>query len=184
MLLTAFVSLFIASKNQEVEPLSLRDIRSHFMHNQFSKKDILKKEKDIRKSCLYVNEVPTMFDFIMIFLKMWKLGCQAAIKNESEFYLGTYNFLCSVEAVCYDYTKSVLIDGNLLKYSPSILVSSLVSGSIEVVLRNILNQQVNHKLYHQSIQTCNDVWDKIVSEVFGFKSIKYIDELGKYVILR
>ena len=110
------------------------------MHNQFSKSDILKKEKEIRKSCKYENEVPTMFDFIMIFLKMWKLGCQEAIKNKSQLYIGTYNFLCSVEAVCYDYTKSVLIDGNLLKHSPSIIVASLVSGSIEVVLKNILNQ--------------------------------------------
>lgn len=53
--------------------------------------------------------------------------------------MGTYDFLCTVEAVCYDYTKSVLIDGNSLKFNGSIIVASLVSASIEVVFKNIPN---------------------------------------------
>ena len=98
--------------------------------------------------------------------------------------MGTYNFLCSVEAICYDYTKSVLIDGNTLKYSASVIVASLVSGSIEVVLKNIQNKLVSHKLVHESILICNKVWDTIVTNIFGLSSIKYIDSFGRYLILR
>ena len=35
--LTGFTALFTASKNSEVEPLSLRDIKSHFLSDRFAK---------------------------------------------------------------------------------------------------------------------------------------------------
>ena len=73
--LTSFTALFIASKNSEVEPLSLRDIRTHFLFNRFSNKDILLRETEMRVASVYENEVTTLFDYVMIYLKVWKMGC-------------------------------------------------------------------------------------------------------------
>lgn len=33
--LTSFVSLFMASKNSEVEPLNMKDIKNHFLNRRF-----------------------------------------------------------------------------------------------------------------------------------------------------
>lgn len=33
--LTAYVALFIASKNSEVEPLSVHDVRNHFLNGTY-----------------------------------------------------------------------------------------------------------------------------------------------------
>lgn len=37
MEITAFTSLFLSSKNTEVEPLSLGDVKSYLLGNKFSK---------------------------------------------------------------------------------------------------------------------------------------------------
>ena len=39
--LSAFTALFISSKSSEVEPLSLRDIRTHFLFHKYTKAEIL-----------------------------------------------------------------------------------------------------------------------------------------------
>lgn len=74
--LTSYSSLFIASKNSEVEPLSLRDIRDHFLNGHYDRPAIVKREYLIRQCVKYENEVPYLFDFVMLFMKLWKMSCQ------------------------------------------------------------------------------------------------------------
>jgi len=78
-LTTGYTCLFISSKNSEVEPLNLKDIKNHFLQRTQSSSIIISKETDIRRASNYENEVPTMFDFVMILMKIWKLGCQNKI---------------------------------------------------------------------------------------------------------
>ena len=73
--LTGFVSIFIASKNSEVEPLSLHDVKNHLLQSNYTRQQILQKEHQIRMAVMYENEVTTMFDFVMLYMKIWKLSC-------------------------------------------------------------------------------------------------------------
>ena len=141
--LTGYTSLFMASKNSEVEPLSLKDVRGHFLNKTYSYNEILQKEKDIRDATRYENEVSTLFDFVMLYMKIWKLACQRRINDKNRFYSSTYKFICDVETVTYDYTKSVLIDSESTKYKPSIIVASLVCVAIEVSLKLMIKSKTD-----------------------------------------
>jgi hypothetical protein len=131
-LFTAFVALFVATKNCEVDPLSLGDIQNHFLKRNYSTKQILQKELEIRTCINMEIEVPTLFEIVMIYSKLWKIGCQKQIKN---WYLSTHKFLCEVESAAYDFSKSLLIDAHCLKMKPTILIAAVFSASIEIALR-------------------------------------------------
>ena len=73
--MTAFTSLFMASKNSEVEPLHIKDIKNGFLQRQVSQDRIIFREKAIRSATQYENEVTTHFDYVMLLIKIWKLGC-------------------------------------------------------------------------------------------------------------
>ena len=138
LLLTAHVSLFVASKNSEVEPLSLRDIRDHFLEGNFTRADIIKREKQIRSHISYENEVSYLFDFTMLYAKVWKVACQNKLKSKL---VTTYRFLCDVETAVYDLTKSLLSDAESLKFRQSILVAALFTAAIEISLRQVFEQR-------------------------------------------
>jgi hypothetical protein len=70
--LTAVTSLFIASKNLEVDPLDLQTCCKTLCFNKYAKGQFLKKEADIRKATSYENESPTVLDFVMFYLRMVK----------------------------------------------------------------------------------------------------------------
>ena len=62
----------------------------------------------------YQNDVSTLFDFVIVYMKIWKLACVNSIGGKSKYYESTYKFLCEVESLAYDFTKSVLIDAESL----------------------------------------------------------------------
>ena len=70
--LTAVTSLFIASKNLEVDPIDLKTCCKTLCFNKYAERQFLKKEADIRKATLYENESPTVLDFVMFYLRMVK----------------------------------------------------------------------------------------------------------------
>ena len=65
--LTAVTSLFIASKNLQVEPLDLRTCCRTLCFNKYGKGQFLKKESEIRQATKYQNEVPTILEFVMFY---------------------------------------------------------------------------------------------------------------------
>ena len=53
-------------------------------------------------------EVTTLFDFIMYYVKLWKLEIQKTIRS---FCLeDLYDWVSTIEGIAYDLSKSVLID--------------------------------------------------------------------------
>ena len=42
--------------------------------------------------------------------------------------------MSEIEAVVYDYTKSVLIDAEMMRFKPSVIVCSIISVTLEVYL--------------------------------------------------
>jgi len=70
--LTAVTSLFIASKNLEVDPLDLKTCCKVLCFNKYGKNQFLQKEQDIRRATRYENEAPSVLDYIMLFIRLLK----------------------------------------------------------------------------------------------------------------
>lgn len=121
--LTAVTSLFIASKNIEVDPLDLDTCQKTLCFNKYSKSSFLKKESEIRKATVYENETPTILDFIMFYLRCLNLQFGSSVDS---VHTVSSNFLYKVQTVAYSLCKSVIIDCSLLKYRPSILAATLI----------------------------------------------------------
>mmetsp|Transcript_23989 Transcript_23989/g.36838 ORF Transcript_23989/g.36838 Transcript_23989/m.36838 type:complete len:258 (-) Transcript_23989:375-1148(-) len=139
MRITGFTSLFVASKNSEVEPLSMGDLRKFLLRDQnVSRSEVLDKEHQIRKQVEYQNEVSTLFEYVMFYSKMWKIRSQ---QSSSRLYMIVYNFLCEVETAVYDLTKSILIDAELSQYKLSLVVVSLFFSVIQVLIYNKFNKE-------------------------------------------
>ena len=78
--LTAVTSLFIASKNLEVDPLDLKTCVATLCFNKYSKSHFLTKETAIRRACQYENEAPCTLDFILLYARLIKLQIQEQMK--------------------------------------------------------------------------------------------------------
>jgi len=144
--LTIYTSLFVQSKNFEVEPLSITDVTQHLLKNIIDTRSVINKEYEIRKLIAYENETATLFDFIMHFTKVWKIELMHSIRSKhiiptSEFYEHTYEFMSEVEALTYDFCKSILIDAELQKFKPSLLVVSTLTISIDLMIRTSFSKE-------------------------------------------
>ena len=74
--LTAVTSLFIASKNLEVDPLDLKTCVQSLCFKKYSRQQFLKKEAEVRHACDYENEAPCTLDFILLYQRLIKLQMQ------------------------------------------------------------------------------------------------------------
>jgi hypothetical protein len=152
--------------------------------------EILTKEHAMRKSINYENEVATMFEFIMFFAKSWKIACQDKLKLKNGGHLEqVYVFLSEVEAAAYDFSKSVLIDADSMRFKPCVLVASLMSMVIELHLllnnnKETLSSCPKSPLFFEHIRIACDIWDDLVKKVFGKSAVKNIDEFGHYLFIR
>lgn len=45
-------------------------------------------------------------------------------------YEQTYNFMSEIEAAVYDYTKSILIDAESMRFKPSLIVCGVISVTL------------------------------------------------------
>jgi hypothetical protein len=76
MKLAAFTSLLIQSKNQEVESLSISDIKDYCIQDlNLNKDQITEAEYVLRKAIGHENECTTLFDFVMFYIRLLKLEC-------------------------------------------------------------------------------------------------------------
>lgn len=133
--LTGYTAFFIALKNSEnFHYLRLSDITTKFLCNNYSRKQILQKEFDIRKAVGYENETSTLFDFVLLLIKMWKISCQNSLGQSKQWLASTYHFMCEIEQQAYDLTKSTLIDAECHKFKPSLVVAALITAAIEINL--------------------------------------------------
>ena len=139
--LTGYTALFISSKNSEVEPLTLQDIKHHFLQNSYTREQILQKELDIRKASTYENEVSSLFDYVMLYIKIWKMSCQLKMAEKKNWLISTYRFLCDIETEVYDISKSVLIDAESMKFKPSIIIAAVVTATIEMYLKRLFDDK-------------------------------------------
>lgn len=126
--LTATVSLFIASKNLEVEPIYLDNALNHILGYQYAKQSFLEKETEIRNLVNQELEAPSTLDFFMLYLKLIKFEFQ----DFGPISLKMANFLTDIQTICWDLCKGAIVDAQLLKYKPSILAMAFIKLAFEL----------------------------------------------------
>ncbi len=118
--LIGVTSMFIASKYQDIYPLRLKIVKDKIAHNKLSCQEIKEKEDEITRYLDYNIGLPTMWDFINIYLEeIFYINCNKHhIKNS--ILLDTYYKTNMTEEdenlakiINKKYTKNML---NLLKY--------------------------------------------------------------------
>jgi hypothetical protein len=66
--------------------MSIRDLTEHLLKDySFDKKSnkVIQKEMRIRNAINHENEVSTLFDFLLYYVKIWKLKTQHSILREN-----------------------------------------------------------------------------------------------------
>ena len=118
--LIGVTSMFIASKYQDIYPLRLKIVQDKIAHNKLTCKEIRDKEDEITRYLNYNLGLPTMWDFINVFLEeIFYVNCNKHhIKNQ--ILLDTYYHDIITDEdddlgniINQKYTKNML---NLLKY--------------------------------------------------------------------
>jgi len=153
------------------------------------------KEIEIRTAIKYENESATLFDFVMYYIKVWKLMCEkefAKLKPTCAVpcFDQIYSFFGDIEAIAYDFTKSVIIDCDSLQYRASIIVCALISATIEIYMRiHMSREQLQTEGKKLAVilveyKVCNHVWESFVKLMFGTNAVEHIDKFGRYLVLR
>lgn len=110
MKLAAFTSLLIQSKNQEVESLSVSDIKDYCISDlNLNTTQLIDAEYNLRLAIGHENECSTLFDFVMFYIRLLKLECQNSMFQEN-ILSSTHEWISTIEGLAYDLTKSLLID--------------------------------------------------------------------------
>jgi len=181
--MTSLTCLYIASKNSEVEPLCIGDIHKVLLRGEgWVAKNILDKEKQIRKSISYENEVTNLFENVLFFSKIWKMVTWSKInpQRRSKF---LYIFLCEIESSVYDLSKSVLIDAELSQFKMSILICALFFAVIEVKIylkyskASLKKEPVDPRIL-KDLKFCISCFDELAKKIFGPKFLPCIREFG------
>ena len=67
--LIGVTSMFLASKYQDIYPLRLRIVHEKIAHKKLSCSEIINKEQDLARRLNYVIGLPTMWDFINLYIE-------------------------------------------------------------------------------------------------------------------
>ena len=181
--LIGVTSMFIASKYQDIYPLRLKVVQDKIAHNKLTCKEIIKKEDEIMRYLNYNIGLPTMWDFITIFIEeIFFINCNHhQIKNkillenyyeeklsEDDIKLGkiinkkyTKNMLNLLKYVCVYLGKMNCHDYNLMQKKPSLLAASTIFVAIKICEQinkeEYINDYFTEKLNDVSKNTENDI---------------------------
>ena len=161
--LIGVTSMFIASKYQDIYPLRLKIVQDKIAHNKLTCQEIKNKEDEIMRYLNYNIGLPTMWDFITLFMEeIFYINCNHHhIKNKVllEYYyedelndedvkLGnlinkkyTKNMLNLLKYVCVYLGKMNCHDYNLMQKKPSLLAASTIFVAIKIC------EQINKEEY-------------------------------------
>jgi len=181
--LIGVTSMFIASKYQDIYPLRLKVVQNKIAHNKLTCKEIVKKEDEIMRYLNYNIGLPTMWDFITIFMEeIFFINCNHhQIKNkillenyyeeklsEDDIKLGkiinkkyTKNMLNLLKYVCIYLGKMNCHDYYLMQKKPSLLAASTIFVAIKICEQinkeEYINDYFTEKLNDVSKNTENDI---------------------------
>jgi hypothetical protein len=161
--LIGVTSMFIASKYQDIYPLRLKIVQDKIAHNKLTCQEIKNKEDEIMRYLSYNIGLPTMWDFITLFMEeIFYINCNHHhIKNkvlldnyyedelnDEDVKLGnlinkkyTKNMLNLLKYVCIYLGKMNCHDYNLMQKRPSLLAASTIFVAIKIC------EQINKEEY-------------------------------------
>ena len=161
--LIGVTSMFIASKYQDIYPLRLKIVQDKIAHNKLTCKEIINKEDEITRYLNYNIGLPTMWDFINLFIEeIFYINCNKhQIKNQillDTYYhdiitdedddLGTIinqkftkNMLNLLKYVCIYLAKMNCHDYQLMQKKNSLLAASTIYVAIKIC------EQINKEEY-------------------------------------
>mmetsp|Transcript_34768 Transcript_34768/g.53391 ORF Transcript_34768/g.53391 Transcript_34768/m.53391 type:complete len:105 (+) Transcript_34768:634-948(+) len=103
--------------------------------------------------------------------------------------------MCEIESTAYDFTKSLLIDSEAMKFRPSVMVAAIITVTLEVHFRLKFDEKKQStKVIDVSqckdfpmliyLKQANQVWDSILQKIFGENSVLHLENFGRYLFLR
>ena len=181
--LIGVTSMFIASKYQDIYPLRLKIVQDKIAHNKLTCQEIKNKEDEMMRYLNYNIGLPTMWDFITIFMEeIFYINCNHHhIKNkvllenyyedelnEEDIKLGnlinkkyTKNMLNLLKYVCIYLGKMNCHDYNLMQKKPSLLAASTIFVAIKICEQinkeEYINDYFTEKLNDISNNSENDI---------------------------
>ena len=181
--LIGVTSMFIASKYQDIYPLRLKIVQDKIAHNKLTCQEIKNKEDEMMRYLNYNIGLPTMWDFITIFMEeIFYINCNHhQIKNkillenyfedelnEDDIQLGniinkkyTKNMLNLLKYVCIYLGKMNCHDYNLMQKKPSLLAASTIFVAIKICEQinkeDYINDYFTDKLNDISNNSENDI---------------------------
>lgn len=181
--LIGVTSMFIASKYQDIYPLRLKIVHDKIAHRKLTCQEIKDKEDEITRYLNYSIGLPTMWDFITIFLEeIFFVNCNHHhIKNkvlldtyykdkqtESDTKLGniinkiyTKNMVNLLQHVCIYLAKMNCHDYNLVQKKPSLLAASTIFVAIKICEQinkeEYINDYFSNKLNELSQNSENEI---------------------------
>ena len=181
--LIGVTSMFIASKYQDIYPLRLKIVQDKIAHNKLSCQEIKDKEDEIMRYLDYNIGLPTMWDFINVFLEeIFYINCnhhyiksKTLLENyynekvdENDIQLGnvinkkyTNNMLNLLKYVCIYLGKMNCHDYALMQKKPSLLAASTIFVAIKIC------EQINKEEYINDYFTdkLNDISNNSESDI-------------------
>ena len=181
--LIGVTSMFIASKYQDIYPLRLKIVQDKIAHNKLTCQEIKDKEDEITRYLNYNLGLPTMWDFINVYLEeIFYVNCNKhQIKNQiliDTYYndmitdededLGslinnkyTKNMLNLLKYVCIYLAKMNCHDYELMQKKHSLLAASTIFVAIKICEQinkeDYINDYFTDKLNKLSNQSENDI---------------------------
>jgi len=181
--LIGVTSMFIASKYQDIYPLRLKIVQDKIAHNKLTCQEIKDKEEEITRYLNYNIGLPTMWDFINLFLEeIFYINCNKhQIKNQillDTYYqdiitdedddLGdlinskyTKNMLNLLKYVCIYLAKMNCHDYQLMQKKHSLLAASTIFVAIKICEQinkeEYINDYFTEKLNEISNNSENDI---------------------------
>jgi len=181
--LIGVTSMFIASKYQDIYPLRLKIVKDKIAHNKLTCQEIKDKEDEITRYLNYNIGLPTMWDFINLFLEeIFYINCNKhQIKNQillDTYYqdmttdededLGniinkkyTKNMLNLLKYVCIYLAKMNCHDYQLMQKKHSLLAASTIFVAIKICEQinkeEYINDYFTDKLNEISSSSENDI---------------------------
>jgi hypothetical protein len=182
--LIGVTSMFIASKYQDIYPLRLRIMQDKIAHRKLSCDDIKNKEDEITRYLNYVVGLPTIWDFITIYIEeIFFVNCNKHhienktlcenydikdVEDQDQKDLGkfinklyTKNMINLLNYVCVYLAKMNCHDYNLMQKKPSLLAASTIFVAIKIC------EQINKEEYINDYFTnkLNEVSQKNESDI-------------------
>ena len=65
--------------------------------------------------------------------------------------------MCEIESTAYDFTKSILVDSEAMKFKASIVVAAIISVTLEIYLKLKLDEKIEAKTEKSSSPAPNDL---------------------------